>query len=190
MGKSLVATGRSLIPDKAKVDELLTRARAVTQNRPRAAVLAPQQLVIQLPMICSASGQSFVAIAEREGDVLRLVRGVRSRAGTGNGDRPPPLTPAGRVIAGRGWSCPHCGISHLRDLWWCDCPAFAGLIHCGGTAGRSGKGFCACGIFEAREFDYAPSIPVHGERVGRSGSMPGTARPDRKALALLPPPQR
>jgi hypothetical protein len=162
--------------DPAKVDDLLTRARAAA-NTSKAApppvqqAAAPRVEKVRLQMTCSATGRSFVAIAERRGDELLRVGNEAPQPGRGGSAPAEMLSGAYHVANADSWACPHCS---SRDASWsCDCAQSPDALHCGGKRGR--RRYCACGRLEDRHFVEVESIQVRGQSIAAtpSRSSPG-----------------
>ena len=128
---------------------------------------APAPELIQIPIWCSVTGRAFVAVAERQGDVLVIIRNAMPSTGTGSGGgAAPPRLLGSFGFADGGWpGCPHCGAKdnpahHLGMFWVCILPGCHSAIHCAGD--HRGKFRCACGKVEARTFQVVVSVDVHG----------------------------
>jgi hypothetical protein len=179
--------------DRSKGDALLARARAAAESRPEprpetrtapppSAVSTPRVERVRLQMSCSATGQPFVAIAERRGNLLLLAGHEPPRSGGGTDGPAEHLSGAYNLERGKGWACPHCGCRD--DTWSCTCAAMPDSLHCGGQRGR--LRYCACGRLEERKLIEVDSIEVRGQ------SMAATARsapmsPSRGNLPALYP---
>jgi hypothetical protein len=160
--------------DPARGAELLARAQAAIGGSPKqilvaAASPAPGAERVKLPMTCSARGVSYVVIAERRGDELRLVGHEIPPAGKDGAPRLPGRLSGQYRIEMNGWVCPLCSTG--GDVWLCNCAEMHGAMHCLGTSG--GRYRCACGRFEEREFVKVEAVEVRGTSVA---AMPGAAR--------------
>jgi hypothetical protein len=129
---------------------------------------APAPGLIQIPMWCSVTARPFAAMAERQGDVLLILRNAIPSAGktpSGGGETPFRLLGSFRLADG-GWpGCPHCGAKSngahgLGMFWVCDLPGCHSAIHCPGDF--RGMFRCACGKAEARSFYQVASVEVRG----------------------------
>ena len=152
---------RSSPPTQVEGADLLARAEAAiagSVKRP-AAPTASQAERVKLPVTCSATGNSYVVIAERRGDVLRFVdHEVPGAAGGAGGARMPRHLSGQYRVESNGWACPLC--ANNEGVWVCNCERMDGAIHCLGTSG--GRSHCACGRFEEHEFVSVESAAVRG----------------------------
>jgi hypothetical protein len=177
----------SPLPDQSKINDLLARAREAAayrplpspappeppkiEERPRPQQAAPPPKVaasagppqVRLQMVCSARGDSFIGIAEREDSKVRLISHELLRGSGHGGAASTELLSGQYTLAGTDWSCPICG-TRPKSLWTCPCGAqYAGVLHCGGFAGRSQ--YCACGRLEQREGHTVSSLALRGSSV-------------------------
>src|SRR4051812_43272779 len=169
--------------DQSKLDDLLARARAAASHEPEThgkmhAARPPVGAArVRLPMTCGATGQSFIAIAERRGAELRLIDHelpAPGHHGSGSGAPPERLSGEYSIRHADSWACPHC--RSREPGWLCDgCPEYPDAFHCGGRQGR--RRYCACGKLESREFEEVDVLSVRGQSVGR--------RPDANATPSL-----
>jgi hypothetical protein len=193
------------LPDQSKIEELLARAREAASDRPRPAPAPPepprieerprpQQAAppptkvaapagppqVRLQMVCSARGDSFIGIAERQGSEVRLVGHELLSAGSGHGGAGSAELLSGQyTLAGTNWNCPICR-TRPTSLWTCPCSTqYAGVLHCGGFAGRAQH--CACGKLEQRALNEVPSLELRGSSVVTASSK---AEPALKALHM------
>jgi hypothetical protein len=175
------------LPDQSKINDLLARAREAAADRPRptsappelpkveervrplpaepppkiAAPAGPPQ--VRLQMVCSARGDAFIGIAERQGSEVRLVSHELLSGSDHGGAASTELLSGEYTLAGSKWSCPICG-TRVRALWTCPCSAqYAGVLHCGGFAGRTQ--YCACGRQEQRAQNVVSSLALRGSSV-------------------------
>jgi hypothetical protein len=167
--------------DPAHASSLVARARAAIEAPPRSTLLAaappspavPRIERIKIPMTCSARGQSYVVIAERQaGDVLRFIGHEMPQAG-GGASRMPGRLDGKYNIEMNGWRCPLC--QNGDAVWLCDCAAMTGAMHCHGTFG--GRYRCACGKTEEREFITVPTVEVRGASVAATAGQSGSGIP-------------
>jgi hypothetical protein len=173
--------------DHGKIDAVLARARAAAEDRPRPVVVAappkpvvapppkpaaaPAVAIVHLQMVCSATGKSFIGIAERRGSELRLV-GHQAQSKQGGEIGHTEMLSGGYTFAeDNGWACPFCRM-RSASIWTCMCSEFRGVLHCGGSVGA--REYCACGMLEKRTSTNVPSVDVCGEAVvTRSVSLSG-----------------
>jgi hypothetical protein len=160
----------------AKGKELLERAQAVIEAPAKQTLVAapppePQVERVKVPMTCSASGTSYVVIAERRGDELRFVGHEIPPPGPGGAARLPERLSGRYHIAANGWACPLC--RNTDAVWLCNCERMNGAMHCNGAAG--GRYHCACGRVEAREFVSVEMIEVRGAAVAAATNMRSTS---------------
>jgi hypothetical protein len=177
--RQLVTTPR---PDPAKIAGLLARARAseavkpppvpTTYQPPATAAAPPKKLAarapeqVRLQMTCGATGRHFVGLAERRGDMVRLVGNAPMPAG--HGELAGLLSGAYRVEAAAGWVCPFCRVPP-DELWNCNCAEFSGAMHCCG--GRSQSRYCFCGKHEPRHFEHVEKLRARGASVGGASAV-------------------
>jgi hypothetical protein len=163
--------------DQSKGRELLARAQAAIAAPPKQPLVAtpppalPRAERVKLPMTCSATGRSYVEIAERRGNHLRFVGHEMPRTRQ-DGECQPGFLSGEYQIDMKDWTCPLC---RHAGAWQCSCPHHA--LHCRGSSG--GKYHCACGRFEEHEFVNVEKVEVRGASVAatpeptRSGSQRG-----------------
>jgi hypothetical protein len=125
-------------------------------------------------MTCSASGGSFVVIAERRGNELWFVDHEIPRTRSEGQHQPGLLSGKYKIEFKNGWVCPLC---RNDDAWLCNCERMNHALHCCGNSG--GRHHCACGRFEDHEFVAVKTVEVRGTSVAatpdrtRSGSQHG-----------------
>jgi hypothetical protein len=186
------------LPDQSKINDLLARAREAAADRPRASAPPepprieerprPQQAApppkaaapagppqVRLQMVCSARGDAFIGIAERQGSEVRLVS-HELLSGSGHGGAASAELLSGQyTLAGTNWNCPICR-TRPTSLWTCPCSTqYAGVLHCGGYAGRAQH--CACGRLEQRELNEVSSLALRGSSVVTASSKAEPALP-------------
>jgi hypothetical protein len=170
MNSDLVAKTRQALgavkTRDAKGAALIDRANAVISAPAKQTLVAapppePQVERVKLPMTCSASGASYVVIAERRGDELRFVGHEIPPPGPGGAARLPGRLSGRYHIAANGWACPLC--RNTDAVWLCNCERMNGAMHCHGS--DAGRYRCACGRVEAREFVSLETVEVRGSAV-------------------------
>jgi hypothetical protein len=173
--QALQPAGQRPLSPAAKGDDLLSRAKSFL-DQPHtvkaAAAASPSERRgerVKATVTCCARGQNFTAIAERCGDELRFVGHEIPKAGSG-GRMPDLLSGRYSRIFENGWACVLCGTK--GGVWVCECERMRGALHCLGSVG--GRGFCACGRLERREFEPIRSAEVRGVSVG---SQTGSSSP-------------
>ena len=134
---------------------------------PIMAVSAPER--VRLHMTCGATGNHFVGLAERCGEVMRLVGCEPLPPGRGN-EVAGLLAGSYRLELADGWACPFCRVSPVR-LWNCNCAGFGGALHthCGGSSLL----FCQCGKREPRHFHDIEKIQARGASVASASPVVG-----------------
>ena len=141
---------------------------------------APRVEKVRLQMTCSATGRSFVAIAERRGDELLRVGNEVPQPGRGGSAPAEMLSGAYHVANADSWACPLCG---SRDTGWsCDCAQSPDALHCGGQRGR--RRYCACGRLEDRHFVEVESIQVRGQSIAATPSQSSSGRRAARRTSL------
>lgn len=177
VAKTKQALGAVKTPD-AKGKALIDRANAVISAPPKQTLVAapppapqvepePQVERVKVPMTCSASGTSYVVIAERRGDELRFVGHEIPAPGPGGAARLPGRLSGRYHIAANGWACPLC--RNTDAVWLCNCERMNGAMHCHGS--DAGRFRCACGRVEAREFVSVETVEVLGSAVASTTSL-------------------
>jgi hypothetical protein len=161
--------------ERIMTNDLIIRARAKLGD-----AAAPKQTLVtapppveriehvRVPVTCSVRGQFFVVIAERRGNVLRFVGHKMLQSTKVAGSNMPSQLSGEYQIEANGWRCPLCGND---AVWFCDCVAMSGAMHCGGSAG--GRFRCVCGRSEERDFVSVKHVAVRGRSVA---ATPGQAR--------------
>jgi hypothetical protein len=127
-------------------------------------VVRPGAPLVRFEMWCSATGQPFLAVAERHGDTLYIVG-----SDPVDGEIASSGWPGGynyfAIDAAPGWRCPLCGVredpSHdfLRLLWECGEYGCGGPLHCCGSS--RGLFLCACGMRSRRVFGRGDTFKVY-----------------------------
>lgn len=174
-----------------RTDDALARARSLLVKK--ASVSAAP--AVHVPVTCTRSGMTFLAIGSRNGDSLAIASTAplpKARAG-GIGAAGPSA--AAGFFAGAefpsGFVCPGCRRPHSGAVWACGCAALAGALHTCGDEGR--VGVCACGRTEMMHFGEATGAELRGSagsapRATLAGlrTEPGTVLPSRAPTLLLP----
>jgi hypothetical protein len=164
--------------------DLMARAQAAIEGSARRAAPIEAKLprgcdeLVKLPVTCSARGTSYVAIAHRYGDVLRIVGNEKPLSGTagGSGETRLPGQLAGQYrIEYNSWVCPLCSTG--GGIWVCGCDSMDGAMHCLGTS--RGRSYCACGRFEAIEYVEVDKSAFRGTTGGGSETTQSSIRAAR-----------
>lgn len=175
-------------------EDLMARAQAAIEGSARRAAPIEAKLprgcdeLVKLPVTCSARGTSYVVIAHRYGDVLRIVGNEKPQTGTsagGSGGTRMPARLSGQYrIEYNSWVCPLCSTG--GGVWVCGCDSMNGAMHCLGTS--RGRSYCACGIFEAIEYVEVDKSAVRGTSGG--GAEATQSSSSIRSARLQSPPRK
>lgn len=174
--------------DLAKGTKWIAEARAAIEAPSKHVLVAapPREARaerVKLLMTCSARGISYLALAERRGNHLRLVGHEMRQPGKDGVFQVPGHLSGEYHIEINGWRCPLC--RNGDSVWLCECDRMNGALHCHGNSG--GRYHCACGRVEHREFFDVEKMEVRGTSVAvqteRSRSDPQRGhQPQRKQV--------
>lgn len=179
--------------DTTRLNTLLARARGEASSastaKPQIASPPPppNKPRVFLDMTCSATGRSYVAVAERDDNRLRLIGSRSGKSANGDTDAVEGLLSGQyvEVIAAKDWVCPECRAHHSEcAFWFCDCPSRRGAAHCGSRGNR--PSYCACGLYERRRLVSVESVSVRGEAAAPTARAPQATPGATPGLPSLP----
>jgi hypothetical protein len=144
--------------------------------------------LVRFPVHCSSFSKPFIVVAERHGDLLKLVRSELPDGGCAPaGDGAWAALGTFRFDA-YGWpGCAHCGATDAPAhghgcLWWCSCTQCNGLFQCAGN--RNGQFRAACGRIHTAKAGF-PSFDTAAVRGWRSST--GLSHPSAPVGGYLNP---